>query len=74
MWTNYDDAHTKFVELVYAERMSPTQAAKIAVFEARTYKNYHAKLEITLGVKLTRVVSAVDNESTKQFFFRIEAE
>ena len=24
--------------------------------------------------KLTRVVSAVDNESTKQFFFRIEAE
>jgi hypothetical protein len=40
-WTNYNDAKAKFDQLIKAG-MSEDAAAKIAVLEARTFKQYHA--------------------------------
>ena len=64
----------KYHELTQAMRVDPTEAAKIAVKEAKTFVDYHSKTEITQGLKLTKVVFAKIDEKQGRFYFRIEKE
>ena len=72
-WTNYKDAKAKFDQLVKGG-MSEDAAAKIAVLEARTFKEYHAKPDIG-GFTKPVVVAAKhlpENRPSALFSFTID--
>jgi hypothetical protein len=68
-WDNYAVAKAKYDELRGPpRRLSPKEAAKLAVLEAKTYVTYHRPRGFT------KVVYAEHIPSIRQFAFRIEYE